>query len=199
MEPQSQSENQVPRKESRAEEVKFGSLGLFSGIVIVIALFFILNYFNILSLSKVFPRIFGFLPHEPFAQKIINYSPAKLEKPSANTLESCSVKKEGNPLITDLRTEGNSIIGTYRGIINKITFNNPAKTSASIELVSLKGDQTHLFKVDDENGLVYDYTQGKDASLGNLKKGMSIAMTFNCFPQKDNLFKYSRIVVISKF
>ena len=40
---------------------------VFVGVTVCL-FFFILNYFNIISLSQIYPRQLGFLPHRPFSQ-----------------------------------------------------------------------------------------------------------------------------------
>lgn len=42
---------------------KSGLLGISELILGVLIIFFVLNYFNILSLSNIYPGIFGYLPH----------------------------------------------------------------------------------------------------------------------------------------
>lgn len=57
---------------------------------LAIALFFgILNYFNILSLSQIYPNLFGSLPHQPFKESV--------QTPQGSIQElklSCPVEKE---------------------------------------------------------------------------------------------------------
>lgn len=43
---------------------KSGLLGILGLIVGVLVIFFVLNYFNILSLSTIYPNLFGSLPHK---------------------------------------------------------------------------------------------------------------------------------------
>jgi len=58
---------EILKKQNRKKRLAFLEVGLFeiSFVVIIVLLFFgILNYFNILSLSKLYPNTFGFLPHK---------------------------------------------------------------------------------------------------------------------------------------
>ncbi len=53
------------KNNSLKNQATFG-IGIAGGILVLFILFFILNYFNVLSLSSLYPRMFGFLPHLPF-------------------------------------------------------------------------------------------------------------------------------------
>lgn len=63
----------ILKNQNRKKKLAFLEAGLFeiSFVLIVIVVFFgVLNYFNILSLSTLYPNQLGFLPH----QKILNHS-----------------------------------------------------------------------------------------------------------------------------
>ena len=51
--------------------------GIEGGIVLVLAvtILLLLNYFNILSLSSLYPNFFGFLPHQPISSKTSTSDP----------------------------------------------------------------------------------------------------------------------------
>lgn len=53
------------KNNSLKDQATFGT-GIAGGILVLFIFFFILNYFNILSLSALYPRMFGLLPHQPF-------------------------------------------------------------------------------------------------------------------------------------
>ncbi|MDD5416272.1 MAG: hypothetical protein PHE48_04740 [Candidatus Daviesbacteria bacterium] len=63
---------------------KIIKISLISGgiIILILAIILILNYFNILSLSSLFPKYFSFLPHQP-----LQISPSK-EKLSSRAKET---------------------------------------------------------------------------------------------------------------
>ena len=116
-------------------------------------------------------------------------------------ISSCKITKEGNSLVDDVQTintgKASVLVGTFRANVNKIT---PDSTNSSplIELISPRGDQTHSFRVTEEKGLVYDSINLKDLTLKDLKPGKTVTVSFNCFPDRGNLFKISRISVLSK-
>lgn len=61
----------ILRKQNRKKRLAFLEVGLFEAsfvLIIIIVLFGILNYFNILSLSALYPNQLGFLPHIPYSQ-----------------------------------------------------------------------------------------------------------------------------------
>lgn len=58
---------EILEKQNRKKRLAFFEVGLFEAsfvLIIIIVLFGLLNYFNILSLSKLYPNTFGFLPHK---------------------------------------------------------------------------------------------------------------------------------------
>ncbi|MBI2622491.1 MAG: hypothetical protein HYW64_00110, partial [Candidatus Levybacteria bacterium] len=62
MEQLPQTQPEEPKKNSLLEGVEFGMGGIVIGITTFLLMLFVLNYFNIISLSLVFPKYFGFLP-----------------------------------------------------------------------------------------------------------------------------------------
>ncbi|MCL5019037.1 MAG: hypothetical protein M1426_00965 [Patescibacteria group bacterium] len=59
----------ILKKQDRKKRLAFLEVGLFEisfVLIIIIVLFGTLNYFNILSLSALYPNQLGFLPHQPF-------------------------------------------------------------------------------------------------------------------------------------
>ena len=138
-------------------------------------------------------------------QSIVQTTPSRIPTPLQGNLESCDVKKEGNPLLeTDPKTlnvNGEKVIvGTFKGNVNQINLDKIDKTatvSASIELVSPTGDQVYTFKVKEEKGLVYDAVNLKDLTLTGLKKGQTVVLSFNCFTRFNNLFRITIVAVTS--
>ncbi|MCL4419785.1 hypothetical protein M1146_06870 [Patescibacteria group bacterium] len=61
----------ILKKQNRKKRLAFLEVGLFEisfVLIIIIVLFGILNYFNILSLSTLYPNQLAFLPHIPYSQ-----------------------------------------------------------------------------------------------------------------------------------
>lgn len=198
---QNQDRAQKDKDLITGKDIETGSKLLGLALIFAIVLFLALNYFNWVSLSLVYPKIFGFLPHRPIVEKEIKLTitpPPKIVDASQG-LESCSVKKEGNPLVEDVRSlPDGTIIGVIRGNIDNISF-NMGKKSGAISLISISQGQSHTFKrIEDEEGLVYDATLQKEIKLSGLKRGMTVQISFNCFPDQDDLFKITRIAVIGK-
>lgn len=53
-------------------------------LVLLLLAFFALNYFNIISLSRLYPKQFGFLPHQPFSKtQALKKSPLQTTSPPA--------------------------------------------------------------------------------------------------------------------
>lgn len=72
---------------------KSGVLGILGLILGVLFIFGVLNYFNVLSLSRLYPNLFGSLPHKTTFNKISNLpTPAPLEIKTF----TCPVDKDCN-------------------------------------------------------------------------------------------------------
>ncbi|MCL5970211.1 MAG: hypothetical protein M1450_01780 [Patescibacteria group bacterium] len=178
-------------------KVKDPKVILLSFIVILISLFGLFHYLNILRLDYAFPSL-SFIPH--LSEEKLKTTPVPRQNisptPVISYLETCSVKKEGNPLVEDVKkVDDKTIIGTFRGNITKITVH--LDSTADIDLYSIRGGQGHTFKVKEEKGLVYNAVNLKDLTLLDLNKGNTVTMSFNCFPTKG-LFKITRISVTGR-
>lgn len=228
-----ENQKEEPKKNPLLEGIEFGVGGALIGITTFLLMLFVLNYFNIVSLSLVFPKYFAFLPHraspnppaggeggQPLQGVTLNNpeqsrraSPTPTPSPTpsftyASGLESCSVKKEGNPLVDYLTTVKTGtlsatpqtiIVGTFRGNINKFTYDAGEKT-ATLELIAPKGDQQHTFNLKEESGLVHDATTITNLTLADLKVGQTVVISFNCYPDqpKEKQFKITRVAVTGK-
>ncbi|KKQ65530.1 MAG: hypothetical protein US86_C0010G0001 [Candidatus Daviesbacteria bacterium GW2011_GWA2_38_24] len=152
-------------------------------ILIPVVLFFVSKNFSLKKPATVTP------------------SPTSRALSLEEQINNCSITKEGNPLVNDVQVfktgEKEAMVGTFRANINKV-YPDSTKLSPSIELVSPRGDQTHTFRVTEEKGLVYDAVNQKDLKLTDLKPGLTVAASFNCFPDQNNLFKITQISVTSE-
>lgn len=201
-----QQENKSPL----LNEVGWSFGGIILGIVFVAIILFALNYFSIINLSSLYPQWFSNLPQRISPQPQTTLPQPTTEQPqptqpivtSAN-LESCDVKKEGNPLVEDVETlniEGQEIVvGNFRGNINNVTLSEDKQT-AQVEVVAPRGDQTHTFSLREQNGLVYDMTSGEDGTLADLAKGQVVTISFDCAQnaQKVKEFKLTRFTITGK-
>lgn len=71
----------ILEKQNRKKRLAFLEVGVFEAsfvLIIIIVLFGILNYFNILSLSAIYPNQLGFLPHRTIS--------SNFNKPNTNSL-----------------------------------------------------------------------------------------------------------------
>ncbi len=87
----------ILKKQNRKKRLAFLEVGLFEisfVFIIIIVLFGILNYFNILSLSAVYPNQLGFLPHKSFdkiaVQKDVISSPLPATSPAEDSVSAVS-------------------------------------------------------------------------------------------------------------
>lgn len=76
-------QNTMPEN-SQAQENKTAIefFGIETGILLVLAIIILglLNYFNVFSLSKMYPSIFGFLPHQQFKENIKDSTEVSVRK-----------------------------------------------------------------------------------------------------------------------
>lgn len=162
-------------------------------LILVVVAIFLLSYFKILSIPQL-----SFLPQKSYTNQPSSIPQSTLPPKVETNLESCSVTKEGNPLVSEVKKlPDGTIIGTFLGNINKVDFSSD-KLTASIEVISPQGDQTHIFKLKDEKGLIYDGLKLKDLSLSDLAEGQTVIISFNCFPDKDNLFKIAQVKITGR-
>jgi hypothetical protein len=112
-------------------------------------------------------------------------------------LQNCEVTKDGNPIVEHVQKIQDFIVGSYRGNINEYSY-SPSNNTASLLLISPKGDQTQLFSLKGEKGLVFDAITMKEISLADLKRGQTVSISFNCFPKENNEFKITRINLTGK-
>lgn len=59
---------------------KSGLLGILFLIIGVLVIFGVLNYFNILSLSRLYPNLFGSLPHKQISKTNLSFGPTPTPK-----------------------------------------------------------------------------------------------------------------------
>lgn len=110
--------------ENIKEDVESAGLGILTAAVIFLVILFSLNYFNILSLSALSPKLFGFLPHRPIAEKQTGKN-----KPVANGIITI-----GCPVPKEFCSQGKII--TYQGKLVGMGFTLPKGTAV---LAAFKG------------------------------------------------------------
>jgi hypothetical protein len=117
------------------------------------------------------------------------------------TFQGCDIKKEGNPLVSNIWNLKGNVVGTLRGNINKIGSTKATETaspSAALEVISPKGDQTYLAIAPIEKGMFYDAVKMKEINFKDLHLGQTVVVSFNCFPTQNNLFKIAQVAITSK-
>lgn len=162
-------------------------IGSLTVIVVSVAL---LSYFKIISLGE--PN--NLLQKDQPKTELVQERPTKVGPD--NFEEKCTITKEDNPLVDYLtKLEDGAVVGTLGGNLQEVNIDGD---SAKIVLVSPRAEQMHQFTLKEEKGLVYDSVTNKDAALKDLKAGQNVTMSFNCFPQKNNLFKITRVDIRGK-
>lgn len=164
---------------------------------------FWLNYFNFLSIPFL-PSKKSQTAQKPRKAVQTQTTPTQTAEQPSKNLETCSITKEGNPLVDgEIRKlkdkNGEIVVSTFRGNINKYNY-DATKSSSSLELISPKGDQSYTFVLKEEKGLVYDAIDLKDLTLKDLKIGQTVVLSFNCFTYKpeNEQFRITRVAVTGK-
>lgn len=119
--------------------------------------------------------------------------------PLADSLDTCAIKKEGNPLVSDVTTIPGKkfIVGTFLGNIDKVDYNTQTQT-AEIKLMSPKGDQDHTFTVKAEKGLITDAKTRGELQLSDLARGQTATLSFNCDLEKESKNRIVNILISNK-
>lgn len=120
------SNNSQPESSSA---LRFFSLELFTLLFLVIITLILLNYFNVLSLSSIFPKYLGWLPHKqsnvPNSKISVSVTPTPL-KTKEKTVEEMMLQYESEVLkpefiassVANLRTEDKNDKRTYAASAN---------------------------------------------------------------------------------
>lgn len=113
-------------------------------------------------------------------------------------LESCDLKAEGNPLVYGeiiriKEGQRDDLVGAFRGNVNQVEL---TKQGALLELLSPQADQKYTFSITSEKNLIMNNATQKEMQLSELKPGMTLVMSFNCFKNQNNKFKIVRILVM---
>lgn len=149
-------------------------------LVIILALTG-LNYFGIIDLSKYLP----FLPKRSQPQTVELIHPF--------SLDSCLIKKEGNPLVLEISANDFGSIGKIQGVVDKIS-TEPIREATIISLSSLDKKQQYNFSLFEQPNLIVDLSTNKVASLSALKQNQTLTLSFSC-SKESNLFKFTRVTI----
>ncbi len=138
---------------------KLGGIGLIGILAIVAGAFFVLNYFNVISLSLLYPKYFGSLPHQSLNLPRIGSSINILSCPIGAT--PCG----GKQLIVNGKYYGFGFqvpTGmTLRAVFTGTAVFKPEKEGASHINITGKGDATGYEAVYDYFGSSSDSAQFK--------------------------------------
>lgn len=180
----------------------------FVGIILVL-LFLVLNYFNVLRLSEIFPNYLGFLPHK----EVSNGTSQQSQQPAQSTggLNNVSPLKISCPSVKEFCEKGQGIVkdGKYIGFGYKLasgsaifaTFDGNLTATFSAYPIEVNGKTTlEKFKTlyldsPDLNLRGVYYFRGQLTKTGPVIKGEQIAIS-NGKPIKaydNNSFIFSLI------
>ena len=114
-------------KSALLEEVEFGFGGIILGLIAFLLLLFTLNYFNILSLSTLFPEQLGFLPH-----RIITEQTSPRQKPKITTPTPAPKLTLSCPLPKEFCSKGKVVDQTeFYAVYFTLPKNTPIYTAIS--------------------------------------------------------------------
>lgn len=113
-------------------------------------------------------------------------------------LESCNLKAEGNPLVYGeiiriKEGQRDDLVGAFRGNVNQVEL---TEQGALLEMLSPRADQKYTFSIISEKNLIMNNATQKEMQLSELKPGMTLLMSFNCYKNQNNKFKIVSIIVM---
>lgn len=187
----------------KQDPVLLGIVGVALGFGAAVILAIMLNYFGVVDLKQLSPELFGWMP----TRKVQVVKPKTGQEPTPTSqasfepqekLDTCSVRKEGNALVKDVRTlqiKGKPVVvGVFRGNINSVVGVEAGRVK--IEVISPKGEQSYTLTVLNQPGVVYDAVNQKDLSTEDLKAGQTVEVSFNCFKDGNKEeFKIARVAI----
>lgn len=133
-------------------------------LVLLVLIFGILNYFNLISISKLYPNVFGLLPHQPFphTQEMQPTSPAtdlqNLVLPCPLQLDPCPVSERIPTSVDDPNFQGlgyskiasdTAVIAVFDGTYQSLEQKMPTGLlRTSISIFDAKGirQATYIFQ-----------------------------------------------------
>lgn len=99
----------------------------------------------------------------------------------------CPVSAKGNPLILEVITTSNGIVGEYRGVIKAVTYDSQ-KLPQGLTLTSLDGGKIEDFDITSIRAKLYSLTVLRPVPLSTLVPGMQVDIGFSCRANaKDNI------------
>ncbi|MBI2597466.1 hypothetical protein HYW41_04880 [Candidatus Daviesbacteria bacterium] len=120
-----------------------------------------------------------------------NTSPSSKPRPISHKLDTCSVTKEGNPLVETLTAKDEAVQGTFKGKVVDLKYDRVLSAYA-IKLASLDNKQSYIFTTVEQKGLI-STTKG-EASGSALKTDQVLQVSFSC-DTKSNGFRYTKVLI----
>lgn len=132
--------------------VEFGLVGAF------ILILLILNYFNILSLSQIFPGQLGFLPHRPLSQSRIGKQTIISPTPKPPIKPSCPVEEKFCDSAKEMTYNGNPALSFDLPSGTEVKTVTEIHDSTSFSIRSKKYNAKGLYQSYIENDICYTLT-----------------------------------------
>lgn len=117
----------------------------------------------------------------------------ELPSQSPSQLESCAVRKEGNPLVQNVTVIDDVVVGQFEGMVTSMI---PSSGSATITIASFTGNQLHTLTIP-KTIPVYDVKATAPLPFDSIQTGKTVLVTFNCFEKKQNKYEFTSIGVES--
>lgn len=157
------SEPNQSQKQNISQYMSSVLLGIFFGIVIALAVIFILNYFTIIQLSNIH-SLFSFLPHK--------------------VIETCIVPPDSSPFVTEIHKEKDKVTGYFEGTVNKFIYNSYHQP-IMVELT--KDNKTNAFSIPLTTSQA-STTLSPMVISSNMQIGSVVRIGFRCLENGGNHF-----------
>ena len=112
-------------------------------------------------------------------------------KADSRILDTCSLTKEGNPLVESLSDNPQTVTGIFKGRLTDLKL-DPVLEAHLIQLTSLDNKQSYKFMVQNQRGLVF--TPDGESSSSALKNDQTLQVSFMC-DKKSNGFTIIKVLI----
>lgn len=167
-----------------------GIAGIFLGVFFIVLCLLVLNYFQLITLSPLFPSL-SFLPEK--GKTLSFFKPT----PSVDIVGDCSFY-EAHPDFSSLQLPiSGGIQGTITGTIQHISYEYSG-VLARLRVLSAANNQVHDLFMLNQSGVIFGDHSGQNLLLKDLQVNDHVSFFYECTKMQDNQMSIQQIVVQGK-
>lgn len=187
--PSVQSSQETNVKGSIFKAVEYATAGIVLGLCSICIVFVVLNYFNILQLSRSIPFL-SILPHKMYTDSF-QLPQQNMSSTLNSRINICLDQHQGYPSLSDiLTTKSDPNLGKYQGVIKKINAAEQSLTVAS----TLSGNR-FVFNVKTIPGSLYDIHHTTITNLADIQIDTKTIISFPCL-QQNGMFTITQVQML---